>query len=109
MSEKIERFLCEKRRETPFLVVDLDLLVERYRLLKDALPTVGIYYAVKANPADEIVVALERQGACFDVAGITELEGCARLGAGGFITDKYFRVSASASALAVLTAVATRG
>ena len=80
MSEKIERFLCETRRETPFLVVDLDLLVERYRLLKDALPTVGIYYAVKANPADEIVVALERQGACFDVAGIAELEGCARLG-----------------------------
>ena len=75
MSEKIERFLSEKRRETPFLVVDLDLLVERYRLLKEALPTVGIYYAVKANPADEIVVALEREGACFDVAGIAELEG----------------------------------
>ena len=80
MSEKIERFLSEKRRETPFLVLDLDLVVERYRLLKEALPTVGVYYAVKANPAEEIIVALEREGACFDVAGIAELEGCARLG-----------------------------
>ena len=80
MSEKIKRFLSEKRRGTPFLVLDIDLLVERYRLLKEALPTVGIYYAVKANPADEVVVALEREGACFDVAGFAELEGCARLG-----------------------------
>ena len=41
MSEKIERFLSEKRRGIAFLVLDLDLVVERYRLLKEALPTVG--------------------------------------------------------------------
>ena len=47
MSEKISNFLAEKRRDTPLLVLDLDLVVDRYRRLKETLPNVDIYYAIK--------------------------------------------------------------
>lgn len=80
MSDKLSQFLSEGRKETPFLVLDLDLVLERYRHLRDALPNVDIYYAVKANPADEVVTALGDAGACFDVASLPEMEACTRLG-----------------------------
>jgi ornithine decarboxylase len=41
-----------------------------------------VYYAVKANPAPEIVRMLERKGANFDVASRTEIELCLDSGAG---------------------------
>ena len=79
MSVKIKQFLAERWRQTPFLALDLDLVVERYRLLKEALPAVDIHYAVKANPADEIIAALHREGSYFDVASTAELDGCTKL------------------------------
>lgn len=82
MSEKIANFLAEGRRETPFLVLDIDLVLDRYRTLNEALPNVGIYYAVKANPADEVVRALSDAGSCFDFASLPELEACTALGIG---------------------------
>ena len=80
MSEKILQFLSEPALETPFLVLDLDLVVERYREVKNALPDIDVYYAVKANPADEIITALADEGSCFDVASIPEMEAGIRLG-----------------------------
>ena len=47
---KLAAFLAQTH-ETPFLVVDLDVVAERFRRLAAALPGVRIYYAVKANPA----------------------------------------------------------
>ena len=82
MSEKIANFLAEKRRDTPFLVLDLDLVVDRYRRLKETLPNVDIYYAIKANPADEVVRALAEEGSCFDIASLQEMDACLRLGVG---------------------------
>ena len=79
MSVKIKQFLAERWRQTPFLALDLDLVVERYRLLKEALPAVDIHYAVKANPADKIIAALHHEGSYFDVASTAELDGCAKL------------------------------
>ena len=80
MSEKILQFLSASKHETPFLVLDLDLVVDRYREIKDALPDVDIYYAVKANPADEVMTALANEGSSFDIASIAEMEACAHLG-----------------------------
>ena len=37
-------------------------------------PTRSVYYAVKANPAPEIIKLLAELGSCFDVASITETE-----------------------------------
>ena len=82
MSEKILQFLSATSHETPFLVLDLELVVDRYREIKNTLPDVDIYYAVKANPANEIVAALAKKGCSFDIASIAEMEVCMRLGIG---------------------------
>src|SRR5438874_8271417 len=76
MSERIARFLAEQTPETPCLVVDLDLIVEAYEALRHNLPLARIYYAVKANPAAEIVAMLNRKGASFDVASRGEIGLC---------------------------------
>ena len=76
MTERIARFLAENRPETPCLVVDLDVIAEAYDLLRWHLPLARVYYAVKANPAAEIVAMLERKGANFDVASRGEIELC---------------------------------
>ena len=76
MTERINRFLAENRPETPCLVVDLDVIAEAYDLLRWYLPLARIYYAVKANPAPQIVSMLERKGANFDVASRGEIELC---------------------------------
>jgi ornithine decarboxylase len=76
MTEKISRFLAEHSPETPCLVIDLDVIAEAYEILHHYLPLARIYYAVKANPAAEIVAMLKRKGANFDVASRGEIELC---------------------------------
>src|SRR5437868_14099066 len=76
MSERIARFLAEQTPETPCLVVDLDLIAAAYEALQYYLPLARIYYAVKANPAAEIVGVLNRKGASFDVASRGEIALC---------------------------------
>ena len=76
MTERIARFLAENRPETPCLVVDLDVIAEAYNVLRWHLPLARIYYAVKANPAPQIVAMLDRKGANFDVASRGEIELC---------------------------------
>jgi len=52
----------------------------RFRQIKDSLPEVNIYYAVKANDHPEILDALHRLGAGFEVASCGELERLLSLG-----------------------------
>ncbi len=81
MNNKIARFLSEQAPETPCLVVDLDLIGEAYDLLRRYLSSASIYYAVKANPAPEIVAMLARRGSNFDVASPAEIALCLGNGA----------------------------
>ena len=81
MTAKIKKFIQDRRPETPCLVVDLDVIAENYRELLRALPMADIYYAVKANPAKEILSTLLALGANFDTAGIQEIETCLDIGA----------------------------
>jgi ornithine decarboxylase len=81
LNPKIARFLAEKQPETPCLVVDVDEVSRAYRLLEKYLPLARIFYAVKANPAPEIVGALKRLGSSFDVASRGEIDLCLGLGA----------------------------
>ncbi len=76
MTERIARFLAETSPETPCLVVDLNTIAEAYGRLRRHLPLARIYYAVKANPAPEIVAMLARKDANFDVASRAEVELC---------------------------------
>jgi len=81
MTDKIRRFLEERRPQTPCLVVDLDVVAENYNALAAALPHADIFYAVKANPAKEILALLMGLGARFDAASIYEVEHCLDIGA----------------------------
>ena len=76
MTERISCFLAEHSPETPCLVVDLDVIAEAYEALHWYLPLARIYYAVKANPAAEIIAMLDGKGASFDVASRGEIELC---------------------------------
>jgi len=80
MTDRIFRFLDESRPETPCLVVDLHEVENNYLRLQAALPDTKIYFAVKANPAPEILRLLRRLGARFDVASIFEIEQCLEIG-----------------------------
>src|ERR1043165_846569 len=57
---------------TPLFVVDHKVLRQNYATFKKHLPRVQAYYAVKANPAPEIVHTLYQAGASFDVASMAE-------------------------------------
>ena len=57
---------------TPLVVVDHDVIRKNHAAFRRHLPRVQCYYAVKANPAPEIVRTLYRAGASFDVASMPE-------------------------------------
>jgi ornithine decarboxylase len=80
MTPKIARFLAEQKPATPCLVVDLDVIAHNYKRLQNAIPAAAIYYAVKANPAPEILNVLAKAGSNFDTATIYEIEDCLKLG-----------------------------
>ncbi len=74
MTQKIERFLAEQRPATPCLVFDVDVVEENFHDMRRALPDAQIYYAVKANPAPEILARLVAVGSCFDTASVAEIK-----------------------------------
>jgi ornithine decarboxylase len=49
--------------------------------MEKAMPEARIYYAVKANPAPEILKLLVSLGSCFDVASLAEIDQCLSAGA----------------------------
>lgn len=65
---------------TPFLVVDKATVSRLYDELVTALPYARVYYAVKANPAAEILTLLRDKGASFDIASVYELDRVMALG-----------------------------
>jgi len=81
MTDRIHQFLADRRPETPCLVIDLAVIEENYRELQRSLPLARIFYAVKANPAPEILGKLAELGACFDVASRGEIDLCLAAGA----------------------------
>ena len=65
---------------TPFLIVDTAMVSRMYDELVSALPYARVYYAVKANPAAEILTLLRDKGASFDIASVYELDRVMALG-----------------------------
>ncbi|KOR30568.1 ornithine decarboxylase [Achromatium sp. WMS2] len=69
-----------KNIETPFLIVLLDRIKEKFNTFSSNFPYAKIYYAVKANPGRDILILLKELGAYFDVASIYELNQVLSLG-----------------------------
>ncbi len=78
---RIRDFLDRAAPPTPCLVIDLETVRDRYLQLTEALPGARVYYAVKANPAREVLHLLAGLGAGFDVASLPEIELCLAEGA----------------------------
>ena len=81
MTARIREFLKRRTDEGPCLVVDLDVVRDNYNSFAKALPDSKVYYAIKANPAPEILKLLVDLGACFDVASVGETEAVLAAGA----------------------------
>ncbi len=60
--------------DKPFLLVDTEIVRNKIRRFKAALPRVHPHYAVKANPDPRVLKVLIDEGAGFEIASIAELD-----------------------------------
>ena len=66
--------------ETPCVVINLKTIKKNYQKLRENFPYADIFYAIKANPHEEIITMLNEMGACFDIASRYELDKVLKLG-----------------------------
>jgi ornithine decarboxylase len=81
MTERIQDFLRNRREDGPCLVVDLAVVRDNFQTFARALPDSRVFYAVKANPAPEVLSLLASLGSCFDTASVAEAEMALAAGA----------------------------
>jgi ornithine decarboxylase len=79
-SGRIDEFLVRRSVPTPFIVIDLNAVRARWAAFHAHFPRARILYAVKANPAVEVIGALAALGADFDLASEGEINRCRALG-----------------------------
>ena len=85
MTDRIRDYLRARRDlgrdEGPVMVLDLDVVRDNYTAFARALPDTRVFYAVKANPAAEVLRLLAEMGSCFDTASVAEIEMALAAGA----------------------------
>jgi len=69
-----------KDLQTPCVIIDLETIKKTYKDLIKNFPYADVYYAVKANPNEEILKMLFELGSNFDIASIYELDKVLSLG-----------------------------
>jgi len=67
--------------DRPTLVLDTQIVARNFHALKAGLGSALIHYAVKANPAPEVISRLVAEGCGFDAASRGEIELCLGQGA----------------------------
>lgn len=60
--------------QTPALIIDLDRIKANYYEIEAAFTSVRIAYAIKSNPAMQIIDTLHNSGSSFEVASVPEIE-----------------------------------
>ena len=78
---KLDKYIGLRSFDKPTLVIDLDRVSAQFQALKTGLGRADIHYAVKANPAREIIACLVDLGAHFDAASKAEIALCLAEGA----------------------------
>lgn len=79
--ERVREFLSMIPHTGPCVVVDLNVVRQNYNTFRQALPEASVFYAVKANPAEELLAQLAAQGSSFDVASTGEIDMALAAGA----------------------------
>lgn len=67
-------------RQTPIVAFDPDIAVRSYKRIRDALPGIGVHYAVKCQPDPAMLSALIAVGGHFEVASAAEVDLLTGLG-----------------------------
>lgn len=80
-ADQAAAFIAANTFDKPTLVVSRDRVAQQYDALHDGLGRAHIHYAVKANPAAEIIRLLVAKGSGFDAASRQEIELCLSQGA----------------------------
>lgn len=81
MTERIREFLRNHQPDGPCLVVDLEVVRSNYETFARAMPDSRVYYAVKANPAPEVLKLLADLDSSFDCASVAEIDMALAAGA----------------------------
>ncbi|WP_420837116.1 type III PLP-dependent enzyme [Alexandriicola marinus] len=81
VESRLDAFVASRDFDRPTLVVDVDRVAAQFRALRLGLGRADIHYAVKANPAPEIIARLVHLGSHFDAASRGEIELCLEQGA----------------------------
>lgn len=80
-TQRILDFLATRQPQGPCMVLDLDVVRENYLGFARAMPDTRVFYAVKANPAPEVLSLLADLGSSFDTASVPEVEMALAAGA----------------------------
>jgi ornithine decarboxylase len=75
-----DAFIRHRDFDRPTVIFDLEVMRAKYRALEAGLGDATIHYAVKANPAPEVVAAVAALGGHFDAASRGEIDLCLGLG-----------------------------
>ncbi|WP_439155518.1 type III PLP-dependent enzyme [Yoonia sp.] len=78
---RLDSYVASRSFDKPTLVMDLDRVSEQFGALRAGLGRADIHYAVKANPAREIIARLVDLGSHFDAASRAEIALCLNEGA----------------------------
>jgi len=78
---RIADYIKSRNFDGPCLIVDTDIVRENYEAYARAMPDTRIFYAVKANPASQILSLLASLGSSFDCASMPEIEMALAAGA----------------------------
>ncbi|MDN5752882.1 MAG: type III PLP-dependent enzyme [Nitrosospira sp.] len=82
------RAALKKGYSKPFLLVDSNIIRNKARRFKTAMPHVQPHYAVKANPDPRVLRTMIEEGVGFEIASISELD--LLLGLGVSAADIYY-------------------
>jgi ornithine decarboxylase len=70
--EWLAKIIAKGISKTPYLLTDLNIIVDKAHQFKTLLPRVGIYYAIKSNNDPRIIEALDGIVDGFDIASLGE-------------------------------------
>lgn len=79
--ERVREYLSMVPHDGPLLVMDLNVVRDNYQSFRKALPEARVFYAVKANPAPDVLKLLASLGSSFDVASLPEVQMALAAGA----------------------------
>ena len=78
---RAESYIAASDFDQPTLVLDTEAVARQYHALAQGLGRARIHYAVKSNPAPELLETLVQVGSSFDAASRAEIEMCLAAGA----------------------------